>query len=158
MNAKDVMYTVVGLLFVVFLAGCGMKEPTDLTPLSKEDGQKVVDFVTQYKKEMIDAVNKRDVDELEETYFLPNTSFSQAFHRYVEDLSKQAATKSLVSFEVGGVYRDQEAGDLLVDVDEHVVIERPNGELEDVNRSVRYWIVEGSESEYRLYTIIDRSN
>ncbi|WP_059104731.1 TcaA NTF2-like domain-containing protein [Shouchella shacheensis] len=142
---------------LLLLNGCGLEEPDEeeFTPLEGEVAEEAAMFVAAYKEDMVDAVNNHGIDELEDTYLIPNTSFYHALRRYVEDLQEDGAVKTLDSLDVSAVYEGEEEGDVFVDATEHVQIEA-RGHLEEISRDVRYWLVQGSDDTFRLLTIIER--
>lgn len=146
------------MILTLALVGCGPSEPDQLEAVTDEAlVEDISSFVHAYKNEMILAVNENKTDELENNYLIPNTSFYHALHRLREDLQKTRSQKELISLEVNDVWFDPEEEDYYADADEHVQI-TTDDEVEDIERSVRFHIVKGSDDTFRLFTIIDRTH
>ncbi|MBM7837525.1 hypothetical protein JOC54_000756 [Alkalihalobacillus xiaoxiensis] len=155
---RQVIVSICLMFLIVTLASCGPSEPDHLEAVTDEPlVEEITAFVQAYKQAMHLAINENKTDELEETYLIPNTSFYHALHRLREDLQKAGSQKNLVSLEVNDVWFDPEEKDYFADADEHVQV-LTGDEVEDIERSVRFHIVKGSDDTFRLYTIIDRTN
>ncbi|WP_100404595.1 TcaA NTF2-like domain-containing protein [Bacillus solitudinis] len=138
------------LCFVVcfWLVGCS-SEDTQMTEVSLPNAEQAIEFVTNYKLDMIHAVNEGDFNELE-PYLVTNNSFYHSIRRYVNDLKREQATKSLQSFEVNRVFKGESKW--FVDVHEVVVISE-YGQEKKHEREVRFELTKDTSESFRIVTI-----
>ncbi|MFB4211006.1 hypothetical protein ACE1TH_03745 [Shouchella sp. JSM 1781072] len=145
------------LVMMLFLAACGYSEPENLEEINDEEVvESITTFVHDYKDEMLLAINENQTERLEEEFLIPNTSFYHALHRLKEDLQKNNSRKELVSLEVDDIWFEPEEGDYYADAHEHVQVVTGD-DVEDIEREIRFHIIEGSDGTYRLYTIINEN-
>ena len=142
-------FTVIMLLMVA----CSSAEPQQLTEIEGPEAEEVELFVKSYKELMVEAVNTGDFNPLE-PYLITNNSFYHSLRRYVSDLHDEKATKELISFEVGSVYKD-EIDELFVDAKEKVIIHEIRGD-DTIERNVRFELVRGEDDSLRIVTIKQR--
>ncbi|MCK0470631.1 hypothetical protein [Halalkalibacter sp. APA_J-10(15)] len=139
------------LFCCMFLVACQSPDNSEL--IKVEDDTELVEFVTNYKKTMIESVNDGHFNDVE-PYLMANVSFYHSLRRYVNDLHSDGASKELKEFHVDHVYED-DVGDYYVEAFESVVIHYPN-ESEEIERYIRFEINRLNNDSLRIVTIRER--
>ncbi|GAE29118.1 hypothetical protein JCM9152_459 [Halalkalibacter hemicellulosilyticusJCM 9152] len=135
----------------MLLVACQSPDNSEL--IEVEDDTELVEFVTTYKKTMIESVNGGHFNDVE-PFLMANVSFYHSLRRYVNDLHSDGASKELKEFQVNHVYED-DVGDYYVDAFESVVIHYSN-EFEEIERYIRFEINRLNNGSLRIVTIRER--
>ncbi|WP_035340382.1 TcaA NTF2-like domain-containing protein [Halalkalibacter hemicellulosilyticus] len=139
------------LFCCMLLVACQSPDNSEL--IEVEDDTELVEFVTTYKKTMIESVNGGHFNDVE-PFLMANVSFYHSLRRYVNDLHSDGASKELKEFQVNHVYED-DVGDYYVDAFESVVIHYSN-EFEEIERYIRFEINRLNNGSLRIVTIRER--
>ncbi|WP_062048508.1 hypothetical protein [Bacillus sp. JCM 19034] len=87
------MKVVKWLVFISFLILVACQSPDPLSLTLVENDEELVEFVTDYKKAMVDSVNNGHINDVE-PFLMENVSFYHSLRRYVDDLHSNGAKKS----------------------------------------------------------------
>ncbi len=138
---------------ILLMTACSSSDSEQLKEIDGPAAEEAALFVESYKKQMVEAVNTGDFNDLE-SYLITNNSFYHSLRRYVSDLHSDHIAKELVSFDVVTVLVDEIDG-IYVDANEKVKLIETNGEQE-IERNVQFELIRGGDGSLRIVTIKER--
>lgn len=145
-------YTFVIVLSTLLLVGCNQEQGT-LEPVDEATAEKVEAFVHEYKDVMVREANDRNFHDIEQ-YLVTNSTFYHTLRRYMQDLTKNGQTLTLISHEVSKVQKN-ELNEYYVEAIETVEVNDSRGNTTLEETPITYIIVEYN-GKYRVMTILKR--
>ncbi|HHY21908.1 MAG TPA: hypothetical protein GX525_08525 [Bacilli bacterium] len=141
------------MIFGLFaLIGCSQQQGT-LEPVDEDTAAEAEAFVHEYKEVMIRESNEGSFHDIEE-YLVTNSTFYHTLRRYMQDLTQNFKSLSLVSHEVSRVQKN-EINEYYVDAVEKVEVTDRKGNTTLEETPITYILVE-YHGKFRIMTILKR--
>ncbi|WP_209125496.1 hypothetical protein [Alkalihalobacillus sp. BA299] len=150
---KMIIVLLSSFTLILLLTGCGNTEEGTFSPVSGEKKQSAIQFVNEYKEDMVFHVNQGSFGELE-PYLVPNSTFYHLLRHHVNDLQQDRSTIKLVQHSVNEVLVN-EFEEYHVNVHEIIETTDRRGDKMVEEMDITYELIEHNDI-FKIVTIMKR--
>ncbi|OLO40762.1 hypothetical protein BTR23_04625 [Alkalihalophilus pseudofirmus] len=150
---KMIVAFISSITFLLLFTGCANTEEGTFVPASDEQTQTAIEFVNDYKEDMIYHTNQGSFSELE-PYLVPNSTFYHLVRRHVSDLQQERSTLTLIEHTVSDVLIN-EFDEFHVNAYEMIETTDRHGKKVTEELNITYELIEYNDI-FRIVTIMKR--